>query len=178
MSGWTPTEGTIPHYVLSVFEDHDAVPLRNDDLLREYRRRVNLYGYPDSSDQNILRQRRKLTQAGLLKRHWTGSQEGAWSLEDGTSMGLPWDRLEVGDCWEWTGSLTQAGYGHMSVDGKLDYTHRIVWELLVGPIPEGLVIDHLCRNRACCNPDHLEPVEQAVNVRRGIVADVRRRSAA
>jgi hypothetical protein len=47
------------------------------------------------------------------------------------------------------------------------YVHRVVWEILVGPIPAGADMDHLCRVRACCNPDHLEPVSRAVNVARG-----------
>lgn len=46
--------------------------------------------------------------------------------------------------------------------------HRVVYELVVGPIPDGMQLDHLCRQRACCNPDHLEPVTCLVNVRRGI----------
>lgn len=70
-------------------------------------------------------------------------------------------------CWTWTGSKTLQGYGQMRVDGKRLYTHRISYELHVGPIPEGLDLDHLCRNRACCNPAHLEPVTHLVNVRRG-----------
>lgn len=47
-------------------------------------------------------------------------------------------------------------------------THRVTYTELVGPIPEGLDLDHLCRNRACCNPEHLEPVERVENVRRGL----------
>ena len=53
------------------------------------------------------------------------------------------------------------------MDGTAKKAHRVSWELLVGPIPEGLELDHLCRNHGCVNPDHLEPVTHAVNVRRG-----------
>lgn len=73
-------------------------------------------------------------------------------------------------CWLWTGALLPNGYGYMwrGTDSKRnDYPHRISYELHVGPIPEGLHIDHLCRNRACCNPQHLEPVTCLENVRRG-----------
>ncbi len=74
-----------------------------------------------------------------------------------------------GICWLWTGARNRGGYGVIS-RGRRDgavIVHRAVWELLVGPIPEGADLDHLCRVRACCNPDHLEPVTRAVNVARG-----------
>jgi hypothetical protein len=72
-----------------------------------------------------------------------------------------------GPCWLWTGARNvQTGYGVIRVDGKLKYAHRYVWESLVGPIPDGLHIDHLCINRPCVNPDHLEPVSVTENNRR------------
>lgn len=76
-------------------------------------------------------------------------------------------------CWQWTGGKSE-GYGRLSFDGVLYYTHRAMFEALVGPIPDGLTIDHLCRNRACCNPAHLEPVTRGENVRRGIAGAVTR----
>lgn len=69
-------------------------------------------------------------------------------------------------CWEWQGSRLPTGYGRISVNGVHTYTHRVAWEELRGPIPEGHFIDHLCENKPCCNPDHLEPVEPVVNTRR------------
>lgn len=70
-------------------------------------------------------------------------------------------------CWEWTGGVNENGYGRFTrAPGHLDrlvYAHRWAWEHLVGPIPDGLTLDHLCRNSICVNPDHLEPVTQAVN---------------
>lgn len=69
-------------------------------------------------------------------------------------------------CIEWIGSITTAGYGVLWVDGRDQMAHRISWEIHKGPIPEGLQIDHLCRNTKCVNPDHLEPVTPGENIRR------------
>ena len=70
-------------------------------------------------------------------------------------------------CWLWTASLKDNGYGQVMVDGHNRYPHRVAWELLVGPIPAGTELDHLCRVRHCVNPRHLQPVTHTVNVRRG-----------
>lgn len=75
-------------------------------------------------------------------------------------------------CWEWLASATVSGYGRimMTREAKVhrsSLAHRVAYEEYVGPIPDGLVLDHLCRNTICCNPEHLEPVTQAENVRRG-----------
>lgn len=69
-------------------------------------------------------------------------------------------------CWLWISGINRSGYGFASWQGKRILTHRLMYELLVGPVPEGLQIDHLCRNRACCNPAHLEVVTLRENVRR------------
>ena len=73
-------------------------------------------------------------------------------------------------CWNYTGANVR-GYGHIRVkvdgDWRKQYTHRLAYEHFVGAIPDGLEIDHLCRNRSCCNPDHLEPVDHAENRNRG-----------
>jgi hypothetical protein len=69
-------------------------------------------------------------------------------------------------CWVWPGYVSN-GYGRARCDGKVGQVHRIVYERLVEPIPPGLCLDHLCRNRLCCNPDHLEPVTLGENVLRG-----------
>jgi hypothetical protein len=70
-------------------------------------------------------------------------------------------------CWIWTGSHDGDGYGRHYLNGSPCGAHRFAYELLVGPIPDGLVIDHLCRVRNCVNPAHMEPVTNAENVRRG-----------
>jgi len=70
-------------------------------------------------------------------------------------------------CWLWTAGCTTAGYGTLRIEGKPRYAHRLSYEHFVGPIPEGLNIDHLCRNTYCCNPAHLEPVTNRENTMRG-----------
>jgi hypothetical protein len=69
--------------------------------------------------------------------------------------------------WMWQGRPNAWGYGRLVVDGVLTYAHRFSYTLLVGPIPEGLGIDHLCRVKLCVRPDHLEPVTTQVNTLRG-----------
>lgn len=69
-------------------------------------------------------------------------------------------------CWEWVASK-QNGYGILNNKNGSNLAHRIMYELYVGEIPNGLVIDHLCRNKGCVNPKHLEPVTQRENITRG-----------
>lgn len=71
------------------------------------------------------------------------------------------------DCWPWA-SVRRDGYGRAYLDGRHQLAHRAVYERLVGPVPEGKELDHLCRNRRCVNPAHLEPVTRRVNVLRGV----------
>jgi hypothetical protein len=66
-------------------------------------------------------------------------------------------------CWEWQGAKDAKGYGHVSYRGRNSKTHRVFYEFAFGPIPAGLVIDHVCRNRICCNPSHLRAVTPQVN---------------
>ncbi len=78
-------------------------------------------------------------------------------------------------CWVWTKSLERNGYARMSVGHKVDGVHRITYKERHGydAIPDGYEIDHLCRNRACCNPDHLEAVEHRENIMRSPIAVAR-----
>lgn len=72
-----------------------------------------------------------------------------------------------GSCWLWTASRDRYGYGQVRIGGKQKRAHRVAYELLVGPIPSGLQVDHLCRVRHCVNPAHMELVTSRVNTLRG-----------
>lgn len=110
---------------------------------------------------------------GLCNRHYLrelrhGSPTAGAPLRILDDVERLWSRIDrTGDCWVWTASTTD-GYGYTQWDGRLWRVHRLVYTLLIGPIPTGMQLDHLCRSRACCRPDHLEPVTHAVNVRRGL----------
>ena len=80
-----------------------------------------------------------------------------------------WQRVDKsGECWMWTGSRNTKGYGRFDSDGRHLMAHRVAYEMLVGPIPDGMQLDHLCRVPACVNPAHLEPVTSRENTMRGI----------
>lgn len=77
-------------------------------------------------------------------------------------------RLADSGCVEWIGARSGGGYGQVRSQGRQRMAHRVAYEQLVGPVPDGLDLDHLCRNRACVNVLHLEPVTRAENIRRGV----------
>ncbi len=79
-----------------------------------------------------------------------------------------WSKVDAsGDCWEWTKGKNHDGYGLFFLGGQRHRAHRFSWEVLVDDIPEGFQPDHMCRNRGCVNPDHLELVTSKVNTLRG-----------
>ena len=88
-------------------------------------------------------------------REWTADR---WAVED---------RGFTTACWVWRDGRTRLGYGKIKRDGVNLLAHRFAWTREHGPIPKGLELDHLCRVRACVNPEHLELVTHAENVRRG-----------
>lgn len=79
-----------------------------------------------------------------------------------------WSRVAKTDgCWLWTGAKNGAGYGQISIEGRSTLVHRFSFEMHVGPIQQGMVLDHLCRTPACVNPAHLEEVTVKENTDRG-----------
>jgi hypothetical protein len=99
---------------------------------------------------------------------------------DEVALAIPWHKIErriVRDqngCWRYGGTLNEKGYAQFTVNlGGKNYTaklHRVAWKKFVGPIPDGLQVDHLCRVRHCLNPRHFELVTTQENTRRGVVA--------
>ena len=105
----------------------------------------------------------------MTKRAMTGLERG-WRVP---VLERALNRILFDDgCWEWEGSKTRDGYGQIEDGRRSDRhnlrAHRVVYEGLRGPIPEGLDLDHLCRNRGCVRPDHLKPVTRSENCRRGM----------
>lgn len=79
-------------------------------------------------------------------------------------------------CWLWLAHVDRdTGYARLNVEGRARTVHVLSYQIFVGPVPDGLELDHLCRVRCCVNPNHLEPVTRRVNVRRGLAGDKNRR---
>jgi hypothetical protein len=84
---------------------------------------------------------------------------------------VPGHNTGLGKCWVWTSALDFGGYPILWIgDGRSVRAHRFSYQLLVGPIPEGLTLDHLCRNKRCVNPAHLDPCTAGENARRSPLA--------
>lgn len=112
--------------------------------------------------------RRSRRAGGVLKRRLT-SHGNSSRIPNAIFMSKV--REQNDGCWKWVGTLTRTptgSYGSMSVNGRSVAAHRMSWQLFRGTIPDGLQIDHLCRNTRCVNPLHLEPVTQRENILRGV----------
>lgn len=100
---------------------------------------------------------------------WCATHYRRW-YEHGTTDGPEWAWVDkdASGCWLWTGVLNSHGYGRLRRAGRFVPAHRHFYVMLRGQIPDGLELDHLCRVRHCVNPDHLEPVTRAENLRRAL----------
>lgn len=114
-------------------------------------------------------------EARKITRRVFETQEAAEAWLDANAKGFDfeaafWEKVDKsGECWVWTAN-THKGYGNYGSRERRQKAHRWAWEFTNGPIPDGLEIDHLCRNRACVRPTHLEPVTHAENVRRAMAS--------
>ena len=81
-----------------------------------------------------------------------------WVTQERAQQARFWMRVTKDYCWLWTGETATNGYGRANIDGRNQPAHRVAYEWLVGPVPDGLELDHLCAVRNCVNPVHLEPV--------------------
>lgn len=81
-----------------------------------------------------------------------------------STIGRFWAKVDKsGDCWQWKGTITKWGYGKIRVGANIKAAHRVSFAIANGPIPDGMVIDHQCRNRACVNPAHLRCITYKQN---------------
>ena len=135
--------------------------------MRYYRYGGDIRRRPQKHDANCLADGCELRARaiGYCQTHYLRVRNtGTWMKP--TLHDIIWTKFVVDpetQCWQWTGCVGSLGYG--SYNTKL--AHRLMYEDVVGPIPEALVLDHLCRNRSCVNPAHLEPVTLSENVKRG-----------
>jgi hypothetical protein len=115
---------------------------------------------------------RKMDARGFCKRHYYQARNAGTLARTRKLAFTDADRfalyVEVGSgCWQWLGTITEDGYGTFRSRGRLFMAHRWCYEFLRAPVPEGLVLDHLCRTPSCVRPDHLEPVTNRENILRG-----------
>lgn len=99
--------------------------------------------------------------------NWNGTPEERFWRMVNKGGPIPNHRPELGACWLWTGTTIKGGYGRFTSGGHKILAHRFAYELLVGPVPGGFELDHLCRVPSCANTTHVEPVSHQVNCQRG-----------
>jgi hypothetical protein len=108
--------------------------------------------------------------AGSTSDGKTPSWAKAGHISQGYSPTNLWPHVRKTEtCWYWTGAVKNNGYGEVEIQGEDRQlaVHRVTYEMAKGRIPDGMVIDHLCRNTVCVNPDHMEVVTNTENLRRG-----------
>ena len=133
---------------------------------------------PTRPDCSIAGCTNKAAPAGMCNSHYLRLRRhgdplaGRANQITGSLADRLWPRIQVGsaeECWPWTAAAQNGGYGVIrNSEGGTSLAYRVAWELTNGPVPEGLELDHLCRNKACCNPAHLEPVTHEENMRRAM----------
>lgn len=104
--------------------------------------------------------------------YWRWQRSNTERIQPGTIEERLWAKVDRSGgkdaCWLWIAAIGSNGYGRLLVNGRLVQAHRLTYELMVGPIPASLVVDHLCCVKRCVNPRHLEPVTNAVNIQRAV----------
>lgn len=154
-----------PYHSRGLCSGHDKQRLRGQELRTLQPRRIGCM---------VAGCERKHHGGGYCRLHGlrvkaTGDPHGVLRIADGRERFETYFSRADG-CWLWTGRLDQDGYGHFRQDYRRTGAHRFAYEYFVGPIPRGLVVDHLCRVRHCVRPDHLEPVTTQENFIRGVMA--------